>query len=200
MQTPALVCTRRKIAGSEISRTFNALDGAGPGGRRRLVVVAVGALACAVFDPVDSSTSSTSEAGPVSSPWPWLRSVPCSMMWPVPCLIRWPAPPARPGRCCALVVIAVGAALDAVARWPAPPDPAAKPGRRRRLGHDRGRRLGRCRIRSGGQLHQIQERRWAGAVTLAMVAVGALAGAVFDLVASSTSSTSEAGPVSSPWS
>jgi hypothetical protein len=89
-----------------------------------------------------------------------------SMPWPVPCSILWPAPP-------------------------------AKPGRRRRPSRDRGQ----CRVRSYGQLHQIQQRKRAGAVfdavarwpapparagrccRLVMVAVGALAGAVFDAVA-----------------
>jgi hypothetical protein len=51
--------------------------------------------------------------------------------------------------------------------------------------------LGRCRARSGGQLHQ-QGR--AGAAALVVIAVAALAGAVLDAVASSTSSTSKGGP------
>jgi hypothetical protein len=42
-------------------------------------------LAGAVLDPVASSTSSTSEGGPVLSSWPWLRS----LSWPVPCLMLW---------------------------------------------------------------------------------------------------------------
>jgi hypothetical protein len=48
-----------------------------------------------------------------------------------------------------------------------------------------------------GKIHQ---RSRAGAVVLAVVAVVALAGAVLDPVASSTSSTSKGGPVLLSWS
>ncbi len=80
-------------------------------------------------------------------------------------------------------------------RWSAPPVPSARAGRCRRPGCDRGR----CRARSGGQLHQFHQQGRAGAAALVVIVAGAMAGVVLDDVVSSTSSISKGGPVSSPW-
>ncbi len=123
-----------------------------------LVVIVLGVLAGAVLDPVASSTSSISKAGrccrliviavgalvgavfdPVaSSTRSTSEAGPALLPWSWLPSVPWPLP-------CSIL-------------WPAPPDPPARPGRRCLLGRDRGRCLGRCRARSGGQFHQFHQQ------------------------------------------